>query len=52
MFRKYDARFLARGCKSEVVEGKGRSRIVVIEIKDDATALNATARPDHCHGRL
>jgi Domain of unknown function (DUF1330) len=27
-FRKYGARFLIRGGKSEVVEGKGRSRIV------------------------
>ena len=26
-FRKYGARFLIRGGKSEVVEGKGRSRI-------------------------
>ena len=38
-FRKYGARFLIRGGKSEVVEGKGRSRIVVIEFRDYATAL-------------
>jgi len=38
-FRKYGARFVVRGGKSEVVEGKGRSRIVVIESKDYATAL-------------
>ena len=38
-FRKYGARFVVRGGKSEVVEGKGRSRIVVIEFKDYATAL-------------
>jgi uncharacterized protein (DUF1330 family) len=36
--RKYGARFVIRGGKSEVVEGKGRSRIV-IEFKDYATAL-------------
>ena len=38
-FRKYGARSVVRGGKSEVVEGKGRSRIVVIEFKDYATAL-------------
>jgi uncharacterized protein (DUF1330 family) len=38
-FRKYGAKFLTRGGKSEVVEGKSRSRIVVIEFKDYATAL-------------
>ena len=37
--RKYGARFVIRGGKVEVVEGKGRSRIVVIEFKDYATAL-------------
>jgi uncharacterized protein (DUF1330 family) len=38
-FRKYGAKFLTRGGKSEAVEGKGRSRTVVIEFKDFATAL-------------
>ena len=38
-FCKYGARFVVRGGKSEVAEGKGRSRIVVIEFKDYATAL-------------
>jgi uncharacterized protein (DUF1330 family) len=38
-FRKYGAKFVARGGKSEVVEGAGRSRTVVIEFKDFATAL-------------
>ena len=38
-FRKFGARFLARAGKSEVVEGEGRSRNVVIEFKDYATAL-------------
>ena len=37
-FRKYGARFLIRGGKSEVVEGTGRTRIVVIEFRDYATA--------------
>jgi uncharacterized protein (DUF1330 family) len=38
-FRKFGARFLARGGKTEVVEGSGRSRNVVIEFADYATAL-------------
>jgi uncharacterized protein (DUF1330 family) len=38
-FRKYGARFLTRGGKSETVEGKSRSRVVVVEFKDYATAL-------------
>jgi uncharacterized protein (DUF1330 family) len=37
--RKYGARFLVRGGKSECVEGKMRSRLVVIEFADFATAL-------------
>ena len=42
-FRKYGARFVVRGGKSEVAEGKGRSLIVVIEFKDYATALECYA---------
>jgi uncharacterized protein (DUF1330 family) len=37
-FRKYRARYITRGGQSEVAEGKGRSRIVIIEFKDYATA--------------
>ena len=44
-FRKFGARYVARGGKSEVVEGKGRSRIVVIEFKDYATALACYRSP-------
>ena len=39
-FRKYGAQFVVRGGKSEVVEGKARSRIVVIEFKDYALRSN------------
>jgi uncharacterized protein (DUF1330 family) len=46
-FRKYGARFLARGGKAEVVEGKGRSRVVVIEFKDYATALECYHSPEY-----
>ena len=46
-FRKYGARFLTRGGKSEIVEGKARSRIVVIEFKDYATALECYRSPEY-----
>ena len=38
-FRKYGAKFLVRGGTFEAVAGKSRSRNVVIEFKDYATAL-------------
>ena len=46
-FRKYGARFLARGGKSEAVEGEGRSRMVMIEFKDYATALDCYRSPEY-----
>jgi uncharacterized protein (DUF1330 family) len=46
-FRKYGARFLIRGGKSEIVEGAGRTRIVVIEFKDYATALECYRSPEY-----
>ena len=46
-FRKYGARFLIRGGKREVVEGAGRARIVVIEFKDYATALECYHSPEY-----
>jgi uncharacterized protein (DUF1330 family) len=46
-FRKYGARFLARGGKSNVVEGHGRSRVVVIEFKDYTTALDCYRSPEY-----
>src|SRR3974390_1270348 len=46
-FRKDGARFLIRGGNSEVVEGKGRSRIVVIEFRDYATALECYRSPEY-----
>jgi uncharacterized protein (DUF1330 family) len=36
---KYGARFLVRGGKAECVEGKSRSRLVVLEFPDFASAL-------------
>ena len=46
-FRKYGARFLVRGGNSEAVEGEGRSRVVVIEFKDYATALECYRSPEY-----
>jgi len=46
-FKKYGARFLVRGGKSDVVEGTGRSRTVVIEFRDYATALACYRSPEY-----
>ena len=46
-FRKYGARFLIRGGKMEVVEGQSRSRVVVIEFADYATALECYNSPEY-----
>ena len=39
--------FLVRGGKSEAVEGKFRSRVVVLEFKDFATALACYRSPEY-----
>ena len=46
-FGKFGARFLVRGGKSEAVEGQPRSRVVVIEFKDYATALACYRSPEY-----
>jgi uncharacterized protein (DUF1330 family) len=46
-FRKYGARFLVRGGKTEAVEGSFRPRVVVIEFKDFATALACYRSPEY-----
>ncbi len=46
-FRKYGGRFLVRGGKSEQVEGQLRPRVVVIEFKDFATALECYHSPEY-----
>jgi uncharacterized protein (DUF1330 family) len=46
-FRKYGARFLVRGGPFEAVEGQSRSRNVVIEFKDYATALACYRSPEY-----
>jgi uncharacterized protein (DUF1330 family) len=45
--RKFGARFLVRGGQREVVEGQCRSRLVVIEFKDYATALDCYRSPEY-----
>src|SRR6266852_6392316 len=46
-FRKYGARFIVRGGAFEPVEGESRSRNVVIEFKDQATALACYRSPEY-----
>jgi uncharacterized protein (DUF1330 family) len=46
-FRKYGARFLVRGGTSETVEGSSRSRNVVLEFADLATALACYRSPEY-----
>jgi uncharacterized protein (DUF1330 family) len=50
-FKKYGARFLTRGGASETVEGKSRSRTVVIEFKDYATALACYHSPEYAKAK-
>ncbi len=50
-FRKFGARFLVRGGKSEAVEGRLRSRVVVIEFKDFATALDCYHSPEYAEAK-
>ena len=46
-FSKYGARFLVRGGRNEVVEGRSRDRLVVIEFADYATALACYRSPEY-----
>jgi uncharacterized protein (DUF1330 family) len=46
-FAKYGARFLVRAGKGELKEGALRSRHVVIEFKDYATALACYESPEY-----
>jgi uncharacterized protein (DUF1330 family) len=45
--RKYGAKFLVRGGPYEAKEGSSRSRNVVIEFKDYATALACYGSPEY-----
>jgi uncharacterized protein (DUF1330 family) len=46
-FRKFGARFLVRSGQYETMEGVSRSRNVVIEFKDYATALACYRSPEY-----
>jgi len=46
-FHKFGAKFLIRGGKSESVEGKLRSRVVVIEFPSYEAAQNCYASPEY-----
>lgn len=62
VFKKYGAKFLVRGGTHEAHEGPARSRNVVIEFKDYATALACYHSPEyqdlikrrapHSHGEI
>jgi uncharacterized protein (DUF1330 family) len=46
-FRKYGGRFLVRGGQFEVLEGASRSRTVVIEFPDYASAVACYHSPEY-----
>ena len=47
IFKKFDARYVTRGGQSEIPEGRGRSRCVVIEFPDYETALACYHSPEY-----
>ena len=46
-FRRYGGRFLTRGGKSEMVEGKLRSRVVILEFPSFEAALACYRSPEY-----
>ncbi len=47
IFRKYGGRYTTRGGKTEVVEGKARSRIVIIEFPSFEAAMTCYRSPEY-----
>ena len=47
IFKKFGAKFVVRGGKSETPEGTARSRNIVIEFPDYATALACYRSPEY-----
>jgi uncharacterized protein (DUF1330 family) len=47
IFREHNARYVTRGGAMEVVEGKARSRIVVIEFPSYQAALDCYRSPEY-----
>ena len=50
-FERYNAKFLARGGKTEVLEGKGRARNVIIEFPSMEEALACYNSPEYTAAR-
>jgi uncharacterized protein (DUF1330 family) len=50
-YKKYGARFLVRGGNAVTVEGKCRSRVVVVEFADYQTALECRHSPEYAHAK-
>ena len=50
-FQKYGAKFLARGGRSEAVEGVGRARNVVIEFESLERAVECFRSPEYQRAR-
>src|SRR5215218_10281560 len=51
VFNKYGARFLVRGGPFEAPEGTPRSRNIVLEFKDYATALACYRSPEYAEAK-
>jgi uncharacterized protein (DUF1330 family) len=51
IFKKYGARYLTRGGKSENVEGENRSRNVIIEFPDYDAALGCYRSPEYVEAK-
>jgi len=51
IFKKFGARYLTRGGRSENVEGENRSRNVVIEFPDFAAALACYRSPEYAEAK-
>lgn len=51
IFKKYGARYLTRGGQTEVVEGKSKSRIVIIEFPSYQAAQDCYRSPEYAKAR-
>jgi uncharacterized protein (DUF1330 family) len=51
IFKKFGARYLTRGGQSESVEGKARSRNVIIEFPDYETAMSCYRSAEYQEAR-
>jgi uncharacterized protein (DUF1330 family) len=50
-FAKYGARFLVRGGQHILKEGQARTRVVILEFKDYATALACYDSPEYAEAK-